>query len=52
MDAWKAKYDLINKPIWIEHQGRLQQCWLNHVKNDLIRIDETLVIEEADDRNR
>jgi len=33
-------------------RGRPHQCWLDRVKKDLIQVDETARIEDADNRDR
>jgi len=55
--SWRAKHDLINnvlinKPSGKRPRGRPRQRWMDRVKNDLMRVDETAVIEDADDGNR
>lgn len=43
---------LINNPSRKRPRGRPRQRWMDRVKNYLKRTDQTVVIEDADDRNR
>jgi len=42
----------INNPSGKRPRGRPQQRWMDRVKNDLIIVDRTAVLEDADDRDR
>lgn len=37
---------------WKDTSRRPKQRWMNHVKNDLIRIEESVRTEGSEDRNR
>jgi len=51
--VWRAKQDLINKVLTNNPSGkRPRQRWMDRIKNDLKRTDQTVVMEEADNRDR